>query len=140
MHFPGIPTFGSYHQKYYLDNKLIAVAVLDILPKCVSSVYFFYDPDYSHLSLGVYAALREIALTQSLNTVLSDLSYYYMGYYIHSCSKMRYKSDYKPSELLCPVSFAHLLLVYSFLDYTVRCDCKDRDQSFRPSMRSRSSV
>ena len=26
------------------------------------------------------------------------------GYYIHSCPKMTYKSDYKPSELLCPVT------------------------------------
>jgi len=25
-----------------------------------------------------------------------------MGYYIHSCSKMRYKGAYRPSELLCP--------------------------------------
>ena len=103
--FPGISNYGSYHQKYYIDNVLIAVAVLDILPFCVSSVYFFYDPDYSFLSLGVYAALREIGLTQSLNMVLPDLKYYYMGYYIHSCPKMRYKGDYKPSELLCPVTY-----------------------------------
>ena len=25
------------------------------------------------------------------------------GYYIHSCKKMSYKADFKPSELLCPV-------------------------------------
>ena len=25
-----------------------------------------------------------------------------MGFYIHSCKKMRYKGEYKPSELLCP--------------------------------------
>lgn len=110
--FSEISDYGSYHQKYYIDNVLIAVAVLDILPFCVSSVYFFYDPDYSFLSLGVYAALREIGLTQSLNMVLPDLKYYYMGYYIHSCSKMRYKGDYKPSELLCPVIYFLLKIVY----------------------------
>lgn len=27
---------------------------------------------------------------------------YYMGFYIHSCPKMRYKAHMKPSELLCP--------------------------------------
>jgi len=28
--------------------------------------------------------------------------FYYMGFYIHSCPKMRYKSKYQPSHLLCP--------------------------------------
>ena len=41
-----------------MDGKLIAVGVLDILPQCVSSVYFYYDTDYSFLSPGVYSALR----------------------------------------------------------------------------------
>ncbi|GBM99589.1 Arginyl-tRNA--protein transferase 1 [Araneus ventricosus] len=56
------PSYGSYHQQYWLDGKLIAVAVLDILPYCLSSVYFYYDPDYSFLSLGTYAALRYCSL------------------------------------------------------------------------------
>ena len=30
---------GSYHQCYYLDSKLVAVGVLDLLPHAVSSVY-----------------------------------------------------------------------------------------------------
>lgn len=50
--------YGSFHQQYWLDGRLIAVGVLDILPKCVSSVYFFYDPDFSHLTLGTYGSLR----------------------------------------------------------------------------------
>jgi arginine-tRNA-protein transferase len=40
-----------------LDGKLIAVGVVDILPKCLSSVYLFYDPDYAFLSLGIYSGL-----------------------------------------------------------------------------------
>ncbi|KAJ6668990.1 hypothetical protein lerEdw1_007799 [Lerista edwardsae] len=50
--------YGSFHQQYWLDGSIIAVGVIDILPKCVSSVYFYYDPTYSSLSLGVYSALR----------------------------------------------------------------------------------
>ncbi|CAL1270379.1 unnamed protein product [Larinioides sclopetarius] len=99
------PSYGSYHQQYWLDGKLIAVAVLDILPYCLSSVYFYYDPDYSFLSLGTYAALREIAFTCELNKIYPDLQYYYMGYYIHSCIKMRYKGQYVPSFLLCPETY-----------------------------------
>ncbi|KAI8052395.1 arginine-tRNA-protein transferase [Syncephalis plumigaleata] len=34
-----VPGLGSFHQKYYYDGQLVAVAVLDILPQCVSSVY-----------------------------------------------------------------------------------------------------
>lgn len=94
--------YGSFHQQYWLDNNLIAVGVIDILPHCVSSVYLYYDPEYSFLSLGTYAALREIAFTQELSHIMPELKYYYMGFYIHSCKKMRYKGNFAPSYLLCP--------------------------------------
>ncbi|XP_018419457.1 PREDICTED: arginyl-tRNA--protein transferase 1 isoform X1 [Nanorana parkeri] len=97
--------YGSFHQQYLLDGKIIAVGVIDILPYCISSVYLYYDPDYSFLSLGVYSALREIAFTRELQAKAADLCYYYMGFYIHSCPKMRYKGQYKPSQLLCPESY-----------------------------------
>ncbi|XP_047138842.1 arginyl-tRNA--protein transferase 1 isoform X2 [Hydra vulgaris] len=98
--------YGAYHQQYYLDGNLIAVGVLDILPLAVSSVYFFYDPDYSFLSLGTYSAIREIYLVRELQKQHHDLKYYYMGFYIHSCSKMRYKKQYYPSFLLCPETYS----------------------------------
>ncbi|XP_014102046.1 arginyl-tRNA--protein transferase 1 isoform X1 [Bactrocera oleae] len=102
--------YGSFHQQYWLDDKLIAVAVIDILPYCVSSVYFFYDPDYSFLSLGTYGSLREIDLVQQLADKVPALKYYYMGFYIHSCPKMRYKGRLTPSYLLCPEVYTwHLL-------------------------------
>nr|KAF6454801.1 arginyltransferase 1 [Rousettus aegyptiacus] len=97
--------YGSFHQQYWLDGKIIAVGVIDILPYCVSSVYLYYDPDYSFLSLGVYSALREIAFTRQLHEKTSQLSYYYMGFYIHSCPKMKYKGHYRPSDLLCPETY-----------------------------------
>ncbi|XP_053839645.1 arginyl-tRNA--protein transferase 1 isoform X4 [Vidua macroura] len=97
--------YGSFHQQYWLDGKIIAVGVIDILPYCVSSVYLYYDPDFSFLSLGVYSALREIAFTRQLCVKAPDLCFYYMGFYIHSCPKMRYKGQYKPSDLLCPETY-----------------------------------
>ncbi|KAG0051072.1 Arginyl-tRNA--protein transferase 1 [Gryganskiella cystojenkinii] len=101
------PGFGSFHQCYYLDDKLIAVSVIDILPECVSAVYFFYDPDYSVLSLGKYSAQREIALVQALNAKpgYEDLKYYYMGFYIFTCHKMTYKGQFYPSFLLDPETY-----------------------------------
>ncbi|XP_046752569.1 arginyl-tRNA--protein transferase 1 isoform X5 [Diprion similis] len=97
--------YGSFHQQYWLNNQLIAVGVIDILPSCISSVYFFYDPIYSHISLGTYGSLREIMLTRQLNKVVPNLKYYYMGFYIHTCPKMRYKAGLRPSKLLCPETY-----------------------------------
>ncbi|XP_054019481.1 arginyl-tRNA--protein transferase 1 isoform X1 [Dryobates pubescens] len=97
--------YGSFHQQYWLDGKIIAVGVIDVLPYCVSSVYLYYDPDYAFLSLGVYSALREIAFTRQLHEKAPELCFYYMGFYIHSCPKMRYKGQYRPSDLLCPETY-----------------------------------
>lgn len=41
-------------------------------------------------------------MTRSLHGHAADLQYYYMGFYIHTCQKMRYKASYNPSFLLCP--------------------------------------
>ncbi|XP_021303425.1 arginyl-tRNA--protein transferase 2 isoform X2 [Sorghum bicolor] len=97
--------FGSFHQQYRIDGKLVAVGVVDILPKCLSSKYLFWDPDLSFLSLGKYTALKEIDWVKTTHEHCPSLQYYYLGYYIHSCNKMRYKAAYRPSELLCPVRY-----------------------------------
>ncbi|CAL1682932.1 unnamed protein product [Lasius platythorax] len=97
--------YGTFHEQYWLDNELIAIGVIDILPSCISSVYFVYDPAYSQLSLGTFSSLREVYLTRQLNKVASDLKYYYMGFYIHTCPKMRYKAKMRPSKLLCPQTY-----------------------------------
>ncbi|XP_053292318.1 arginyl-tRNA--protein transferase 1 isoform X5 [Pleuronectes platessa] len=98
--------YGSFHQQYWLDGRLVAVGVIDILPTCVSSVYLYYHPDSASLSLGSYSALREIAFTRQLQKQSPKLSYYYLGFYIHSCPKMRYKGQYRPADLLCPETYA----------------------------------
>uniref|UniRef100_A0A3B3XIM7 Arginyl-tRNA--protein transferase 1 n=1 Tax=Poecilia mexicana TaxID=48701 RepID=A0A3B3XIM7_9TELE len=85
--------YGSFHQQYWLDGRIVAVGVIDILPTCVSSVYLYYHPDFTSLSLGSYSALREIAFTRKLQKQSTKLCYYYLGFYVHSCPKMRYKSS-----------------------------------------------
>jgi arginine-tRNA-protein transferase len=88
---------GSYHASYYLDSKLIALSVLDLLPHAVSGVYFLYDPAYAAYSLGKISAMREIALALE-----GGYQYYYMGFWIEGCKKMRYKGEYKPQMVLEP--------------------------------------
>ncbi|ESW96441.1 hypothetical protein KL918_000394 [Ogataea parapolymorpha] len=80
---------GPVHECYYIDDKLVAIGVLDILPTSVSSVYFIWDPDYAHLGLGTLSALRELVLTEQLGK-----EYYYLGYYADDCHKMKYKAKF----------------------------------------------
>lgn len=103
---------GCYHMKYYYQNKLIAVGVVDILLECLSSVYFFYDPDpiYKKLGLGIISSIKEIEWIQNKQLRFKDFKYYYLGFYIQSCQKMVYKGDYGPSELLCPVTYRWVAL------------------------------
>ena len=76
------------------------MAILDLLPHCVSGVYFIYHSDFEKWSFGKLSALREAALALE-----GGYQYYYMGYYIHSCAKMRYKGEYRPQHVLDPESY-----------------------------------
>ena len=95
--------YGSFHQQCILDGRLIAVGVVDILPRALSSKYFFWDPDFASLSLGRVASMQEIAWVKEAHAVCPSLRYYYLGYYLHNCHRMRYKAEFAPSDLLCPV-------------------------------------
>ncbi|KAF4990050.1 hypothetical protein FGRMN_8715 [Fusarium graminum] len=92
---------GSYHHCYRLDGKLVAIGVLDLLPECVSSVYFLYDDSIHQHAPGKLGALFEIALA-----IEEGYGWWYPGFYIHSCPKMRYKIDYSPQFVLDPESLA----------------------------------
>lgn len=91
---------GSFHQCYRLNGRLIAMGVLDLLPHCVSGVYMLYHSDFAEWQFGKLSALREAALALE-----GGYEYYYMGYYIHTCTKMKYKGDYKPQHVLDPESY-----------------------------------
>lgn len=99
---------STIHQQYWIDDQLlIAVGVLDVLPNGLSSVYLFYHPQFSRdlVTLGTIASLEEIEYTKALRR-----DYYYLGYYIQSCQKMRYKGEFAPSELLCPKTNRYMAL------------------------------
>jgi len=102
---------GSYHQCYRLDGKLVAVGILDLLPDCVSSVYFMYDESVAAYYPGKLGALQEISLAYE-----KGYRWWYPGFYIHSCPKMRYKIDYAPQYILDPVTLEWDLLDRSVLD------------------------
>jgi arginine-tRNA-protein transferase len=78
-------------------GRLIGVGIADFCPQSLSSVYFFFDPDQRRRSLGVFGALWEIDFARS-----GGIPYYYLGYWIRGCARMRYKADFAPHELLDP--------------------------------------
>lgn len=88
---------GSFHHCYRIDGKLVAMGVLDLLPDCVSAVYFLYHESIRSHHPGKLGALREIALALD-----AGYRWWYSGFYIHSCPKMRYKVDYSPQYVLDP--------------------------------------
>ncbi|KAJ9623513.1 Arginyl-tRNA--protein transferase 1 [Taxawa tesnikishii (nom. ined.)] len=91
---------GSFHQCYRVDGRLVAFGVLDLLPHAVSGVYFIYHPDFEKWSFGKVSAMREAALALE-----KGYNFYYMGFYIHVCTKMLYKGDYKPQYVLDPENY-----------------------------------
>lgn len=82
--------FG-YEVLYFDADKLIGVDLIDILKDGVSSIYFYYDPDYAHLSLGRLSLYNQIKFAAKTNK-----QWIYLGYYVQECPSLSYKSDYKP--------------------------------------------
>ncbi len=86
--------FG-YEVLYYDREKLICVDLIDILDDGISSIYCYYDPNYSALSLGKYSLLLQISLAKSL-----EKSWIYLGYYVKDCQSLAYKNQFKPYLIL----------------------------------------
>jgi len=80
---------------YVQNGNLIGVDLIDILDDGISSIYFYYDLDYSRLSLGVYSLIYQIELAKKL-----DLDWIYLGYWVDGCKAFAYKESFKPQEKL----------------------------------------
>ena len=95
--------YGMHNLIHRIDGKIIAVTVIDILPNYFESLYCYYDPDYSFLDLGVFTAIRELEYLKSLHELIDkNFTYYTMGEMSISVKKLKYKSDYCPTEILDP--------------------------------------
>ena len=86
--------FG-YEILYFIEDKLVGIDLIDILPNGISSIYFFYDPDYEQYSLGTNSMLQQIQIAKD-----NDLEWIYMGYYVKECQSLAYKSRYSPYKTL----------------------------------------
>ncbi|MBX3396120.1 MAG: arginyltransferase [Phycisphaerae bacterium] len=80
---------------YHIDGDLVGVGILDVTPSCLSSVYFYFDPNHSRRSLGVFSVIMEIEECRR-----RGLPYWYGGYHVAECQRMAYKADFRPNERL----------------------------------------
>ncbi|HIC79016.1 MAG TPA: arginyltransferase [Sulfurovum sp.] len=80
---------------YIQDGEIIGVDLIDILDDGISSIYFYYDPDFPRLSLGIYSLLYQIELAKVL-----ELPWIYLGYWVDGCKAFAYKSNFQPQEIL----------------------------------------
>ncbi len=89
------PQATSQEMAWYDEDRLIAIDLVDITPRSLSSIFFFFDPDYAAWSPGIASVLLEVALARRLG-----LEHIYLGYRVHGCYSMAYKSRFQPHELL----------------------------------------
>jgi arginine-tRNA-protein transferase len=85
----------AYELRFIRADQLIGVGLVDITPRCASSVYFYHDPAWREAGPGVFSLLAELRVAAQLG-----LQYHYLGYWIAACGSMAYKSQYRPHELL----------------------------------------
>ncbi|NEX20667.1 arginyltransferase [Thiorhodococcus mannitoliphagus] len=76
-----------------LEDRLIGVAVTDVLNQGLSAVYTFFDPEERARAPGTFAVLAQIEAARRL-----ALPYLYLGYWIGACRKMSYKERFRPIE------------------------------------------
>ena len=88
-------TTDTSFYKFYYQDQLLAVSVIDVLQQGLSAVYTFFDPDFDKRSLGNFVILWQIRKAEEMG-----LPYLFLGYWIMGCSKMQYKSSFRPIELL----------------------------------------
>jgi arginyl-tRNA--protein-N-Asp/Glu arginylyltransferase len=77
------------------DQKLVAVGIADVCVQSFSSVYFYFDPQESDRGLGTFGALHEIEHAKTVGIL-----YYYLGFWVHGCAAMQYKSRFRPCQIL----------------------------------------
>ena len=81
--------------RYYLGDRLVGVSILDFGEYDISSVYFYFEPEFSNRSLGNFSVLFEIEWMKQ-----QKMRFYYLGLYVSECSHLNYKSRFYPHHRL----------------------------------------
>ena len=87
---------------YFEGDHLLGVALVDVLPQAVSSIYFFYDPEWRPRSPGVYSIMKTAEVARQ-----AGARHQYLGYWVGGCPSLSYKSNYHPHERLLAYPAEH---------------------------------
>lgn len=83
----------THELSYWIGDRLVAVATLDLGAHSLSAVYCYFDPDHAKLSLGTYSILKQIELAAS-----TSRRYLYLGMYVAENPHLNYKARFVPQE------------------------------------------
>lgn len=81
--------------RYWSGETLVGIGLIELLPRSLSSVYFFHEPAWRPRGPGTFSLLCEINLAKQLG-----LEHVYLGYWIARCESMSYKNRFRPQEEL----------------------------------------
>jgi len=95
--------YDTYLVKVYAEDSLIACSIFDVGDNSLASIFGFYNPAYSSMSLGLYTMLLEIEFAKQ-----EQMSFYYIGYFVPGNPRFDYKLrlgnieylDFKTSQWL----------------------------------------
>ena len=90
-----ISAVNTHFIEYRVDGQLVAVSVVDEGDNAASSVYVSWNPEHARLSPGTFSALWEMRWARDRGR-----RHYYLGYWVHGCRAMRYKTRFRPYELM----------------------------------------
>jgi arginine-tRNA-protein transferase len=78
-------------------GRLVGVGLFDETPTALSAAFFFHDPapEYARMSLGT---LNVMTLVEDARA--RGLRHVYLGYRVSGCPSLRYKSSFRPHEVL----------------------------------------
>jgi arginine-tRNA-protein transferase len=85
----------SLEIKYLLNGILLGSSIVDVGASWLNAVYFFFDPDHERRGLGTLNILHLLDLCRE-----HDLEHLYLGYAISEVQAMRYKTSFRPHQIL----------------------------------------
>lgn len=78
---------------FWLQNRLAAVSIVDCGQDSLSAVYTYFDPEFSDLSLGTYAIIRQFRWATRTNR-----TWLYLGMYVAQNRHLNYKGTFLPQQ------------------------------------------
>lgn len=82
---------------YFMEDHLVGVGYVDVLPEGLSAIYFYYEPALRSRSLGTWNVLCILEEARR-----RQLQHVYLGYFVAGCASLEYKANFQPNEILGP--------------------------------------